>query len=136
MAASGALGDRPTLRPSARGLGGLVGPARAARTGCGPTAPGLMNMFSRTLRPCATDSADAVGGDEAEAGGDGRGRRGDVDAAAVQRDAAAVAGSMPDQRAADALLPGAAQADERQDLAGMQRRSSPGRHRRCRRLRR
>ena len=79
---------------------------------------GLRNRFSRTDRLGTTDSVDPVGADEVDARAQwpARGeRRGDR--FAVEHDASAGHRRKPEQRAADAFLAGAAQADEADHLA-------------------
>ena len=78
-------------------------------------------MFSRTLRVGHRPTRPPVGADEVDAGGHRLpGERG-ASAAPSSIARPPVIGHEPEERAADLLLPGAAQADEPDDLAGMDR---------------
>ena len=78
-------------------------------------------MFSRTDSPSAIEFGVAVARDEADAVPDRVVRAREVEPLAAEADRAAIERQQAEQRPADRLLAGAAQADETDDLARLDR---------------
>ena len=99
--------DRAGLSASARGDRG--------EAKLRPIALGLMKMFSRMVRPLASEFLDAVAGDESDPRLHRRGGAAERRYGAVEQDCPRMR-ERAEQRPADAFLSGAAQADEADDL--------------------
>ena len=117
----GSFGRKPIFTPSSREASASRGAGRGRRTGPGQRPAGLRNMFSRTLRLGTTDSPVRSAQTRLTPASIACARRGGRQRRAVEHHPAAGDRHQPEDRAADQLLAGAAQADQSDHLAGMQR---------------